>query len=80
MLRHALIAEDFLVIAVRFSPDFEVYASFLVTIQQNIKVSAKHGWMTLLWLRRNSFSGLVSSNHCSQRTKAYAACVWQWFD
>jgi len=37
-------------------------------------------WMALFWLRRNSFSGLGPSNHCSQWTKVCAACVCQWFD
>jgi hypothetical protein len=52
----------------------------IVTIQQNTKAPTGHGWVAVFWLRRNSFSGLVPSNHCSQGTKECAACVWQWFN
>jgi len=33
------------------------------------------GWVAVFWLRRNSFSGFVPSNHCSQGTKSCATCV-----
>jgi len=49
----------------------------IVTPQQNIKAPAVHDWIALFWLRLSSFSGLVPSNHCSQRTKACATWVWQ---
>jgi hypothetical protein len=50
------------------------------TPPQNMKTSTEHGWIAVFWLRRNSFSSLAPSNHCSQGTKACATSVWQWFD
>jgi len=45
-----------------------------------MKAPTGHGWVAVFWLRRNSFSGLVPSNHCIQETKVSVASVWQWFD